>query len=92
MSNEIRLQDGSVITTKDRSGEGTRLVNIQLHLQDDGSCVSTFFKEGEAILAKANELQQKEEFDLDKFNAVEKAFLCMVNSLYGIAQISNFGE
>ena len=93
MSKEtITLEDGSTIIPKDRSKEGTRLVNVQLHLQDDGSCVSTFFKEGEAILAKASEYQKADTFDLDNFNAVEKAFLCIVNSLYGVSQISNFEE
>lgn len=71
----------------------TKRITLSLSLNKDGGCDASFNKQGEYIIANIKKMKEAgEEFKLDSLNAVEKAFLCTINSLQGFAQIGQFED
>ena len=68
-------------------------IKIELEKLEDGSCSTTFCENGEAVLTRLKAMQASgEEFDIDSLGSTEKAFLAMMNALYGLSMIGQFEE
>ena len=70
-----------------------KIINIKLEETKEGKCRTFFCDEGQKVIDKFKKMKEEgKDFNIESCDVVEKAFLAMINALYGISLITNFEE